>query len=279
MTRAEGFASVPTWMIRDSDVSVHALTVYASLSSRSGLREIIPGRETLAREARCSVRQVARALTELEGLGVIRRVRRKNSTGRAPNGYTLHPNGAIPVEDVESLTAEVEALGRGGRGLGEQGYGTQPANHTSYRGRDSEAEKDEVERATVVAVEPDVFEQIWVAWHPKRRGASKVGRAKLSAALKVVDVATIVDAVRRDVAVWRTWPPQDFQFIPLLSTWLSQGRWEESSAAQPRGTVRSFAQQKQDSTLALVARYQEEERHAEVGNGDAAGVRAIAAGA
>jgi hypothetical protein len=83
------------------------------------------------------------------------------------------------------------------------------------------------------------FDRIWSTWHPQRRGTTKLVRAKLDAAVKTVggvsQLGVILDAVDRDVAVWRTWPAGDAQFIPLLPTWLNQGRWEPQAAAQPRG--------------------------------------------
>ncbi len=80
----------------------------------------------------------------------------------------------------------------------------------------------------------EVLGVIWHLWPTPRRGTTKVARAKLAAARKAVPLPIVLEAVRRDVAVWRSWPPQDVQYIPLLTTWLNQGRWEPQAAAQPR---------------------------------------------
>jgi hypothetical protein len=202
-------------MIRDADVSIYALTVYAALSSRSGLREIIPGQATLAREARCSERQVRRALTELEDLGVVSRVRRKNASGRAPDGYTLHPNGGPEVADSQSATTAVADSGDAGTGLGEQGYRTEAAI-TPLLGRDSEVEREEVDRA---------IDEIWSMWPSARRSTRKVVDRSLRTALKVASWQTISEAARAHTDVWRGWPSSELQFVPLLSTWLNQERW------------------------------------------------------
>lgn len=219
MSRAEGFAPIPTWMIRDASVSVYALTVYAALSSRSGLREIIPGRETLATEARCSVRQVARALVELEELGVVQRVRRKNKVGRASNGYALHPNGRLTVEDSQSSTSEVEDSDDRGSGLGEQGYGTGSAI-TPIRGRDREAEREEAESELAARLA-----WIWDRWPAPRRSTRKVVERSLRTALKSARWETIAQAAHEHTSVWSSWPSVEQQFVPLLSTWLNQERW------------------------------------------------------
>lgn len=80
----------------------------------------------------------------------------------------------------------------------------------------------------------EAFDVIWHLWPSPRRGTTKVVRAKLAAAKKAVALDVVIDAVRRDVTVWQSWPSQDVQYIPLLPTWLSQGRWEPQAAAQPR---------------------------------------------
>lgn len=223
MSRSEGFAPIPTWMIRDAEVSIYALTVYAALSSRSGLREIIPGRDTLAKEARCSVRQVARALTELEELGVVRRVRRKNVTGRASNGYTLHPNGHVAVEDSQSSTSEVEDSSDVGMGLGEQGYGPGSAMRSFYRGRDSEAEIEEAESVPS-------FAEFWSVW-PKKNSKKDAERA-WSKAIKKTDAAAIVNAAR---AYAESPNRPEAQFVPYGATWLNGERWNDPLPAPRAG--------------------------------------------
>lgn len=215
MSRSEGFAAVPTWMIRDAKVSVYAITVYAALSSRAGLREIIPGRELLAQEARCSVRQVARALSELEELGVVERVRRKGAAGRAPNGYTLHPNGRTTVEDSQSRTSEVEDSHDRGRGLGEQGLRTESAMDSSYRGRDSEVEREEVDSAPS-------FDVFWTIW--PRKDAKKAAQAAWSKAIKRASAEQIIFAA----ANYAQSPHRpEKQYVPHAATWLNGDRWDD----------------------------------------------------
>lgn len=262
----EAYVQVPNDWARDPRLSRRARGLLVEIMShRVGWHVTIRSLARAGKEGRDAIQT---ALNELLEAGYIQRMQGRGDAGKF---------GEIEYELCEPAVAGFSVHGSAVSGSAVSGESDHKEEHLE---EDHPAEDHLVSASRdVVAVKPDVFDEIWGAWHPKRRGASKVSRAKLTAALKTVDVVTVLAAVRRDVAVWRTWPPQDFQFIPLLSTWLSQGRWEESSAAQPRGTVRTFAQQKQDSTLALVARYQEEERHAEIGNGDAAGVRAIAAGA
>lgn len=103
MSAAQGFAAVPTWMIRDRSIKRSSVLVYASLASRSGLGEIYPSQDTIAEESGCSVRTVRSALSELEERGLVERRVRRSTDGRATSlttGYTLHPNGrAATVAD------------------------------------------------------------------------------------------------------------------------------------------------------------------------------------
>ncbi|WP_454113523.1 hypothetical protein [Microbacterium maritypicum] len=215
MSRSEGFAAVPTWMIRDAEVSIYAITVYASLSSRAGLREIIPGQQTLAREARCSERQVRRALIELEELGVVSRVRRKSRTGRAPDGYTLHPNGRTEVPDSQSVTSEVPDSEDGGTGLREQGFRTVSAVRSSLIGRDSEVEKEEVENAPS-------FDVFWTVW--PRKDAKKAAEAAWSNAVKKHPAEQIIFAA----AAYAQSPHRpEKKFVPYASSWLNGERWND----------------------------------------------------
>lgn len=125
------------------------------------------------------------------------------------------------------------------------------------------------------------FEQAWNLWPAPRRGTRKKSGSSWRTALAAnggpshADV--ILDAIARDVAVWRTWPRSDVQYIPLLSTWLNQERW---TGAPPLPRSGSRAQQRQDNNLALVAGYREEEnRREEIRGGAAAGLLSIDRGA
>lgn len=128
----------------------------------------------------------------------------------------------------------------------------------------------------------DAFAAVWDRWPSPRRGTTKKSGSAFRTALTAVgglrNVRVILDAIDRDVAVWRTWPRSDVQFIPLLSTWLNQERWQPSAAALPRTSRETFAQQKQDNNLALLARYREGDGDAEIGSGRAGHLRAVDAG-
>ena len=96
MSKAEGFAAVPNWMIRERRVPRNAILVYASLSSRAGMGAIFPSQATIAEESGLSERTVRRMMKSLEDLGVVERRARRGSEGRSTSktdGYSLHPNG------------------------------------------------------------------------------------------------------------------------------------------------------------------------------------------
>lgn len=121
MSRAEGFAAVPNWMIRDRQVPRNAILVYASLSSRAGMGAIFPSQATIAEESGLSERTVRTMLKSLEEIGVVeRRVRRGvegKSTSRT-DAYTLHPNGRD--EGPATVAGRSKGPANGGQGSGNQ---------------------------------------------------------------------------------------------------------------------------------------------------------------
>lgn len=107
----EGYAAIPTWMLRDETISAPAVLVYASLASRAGFASIHPGQKVIATEARCSERRVRDAIKELEARGLVERVERRYASGqRASDGYVLH-SGVRP-----SSRAELPAIPAGSGG-------------------------------------------------------------------------------------------------------------------------------------------------------------------
>lgn len=127
MSKVEGFAAVPNWMVRDENVPGRDVLVYASLASRSGLGGIYPSQQTIAKETQLSERTVRTALRELEELGVIQRVtRRATKRGRSTGlttMYTLTPNGNLADEEEPAIIAgrsEGPATEEEGTGKSEQ---------------------------------------------------------------------------------------------------------------------------------------------------------------
>lgn len=196
MSRAEGFAAIPNWMIRDRQVSRRAVLVYASLASRSGLGGIYPSQATIAEESGVSERTARTALAELEQLGVIERVRRTDSQGhRLPDGYALHPNG------LTATSAGREAL---------------PAIPTG----------NQLQDAPLIEVEPDRhgerFDAFWSVY--PRKAGKELARKAFATAVKKVGAEVVIAGARRFAA-----DPNlpEKRFIPHPSTWLSRGSWDD----------------------------------------------------
>ncbi|MFE2772264.1 helix-turn-helix domain-containing protein [Microbacterium resistens] len=211
MSRAEGFAAVPNWMIREKRVPRNAVLVYASLASRSGLGGIHPSQATIAEESGLSERTVRSMLRELEQLGVIQRMRRtsgKRGRGnRLPDGYTLHPNGSV------DLSAE------------SAGSNEQPEADDVQPATERDATGNERHGTHLYKAEPVEVEPVEVA--PRKRGSRIPDPFVLTAEMKAwaasevpgLDVAAhtreFVDYWRAEtgakaskadwVATWRNW--------------------------------------------------------------------------
>lgn len=236
-----GFAAVPNWMVRDETVSVYAITVYTALASHSGPGGIHPSQKVLAQESRCSERQVRYALVELETLGVVERVRRKDSKGRASNGYTLHPNGrlrageeAYEVKAGGAATPEVKAHGAGG-------YGTQ-------RQIAPLIEEEPIKKNPSI-VSP-AFDDFW-AVYPRRAGKAAAAAKWQHLEKRGVDLSLVLAGARRFAS-----DPNlpEATFIPHPITWLNQGRWEDDPLPAREGGRVSPS----DRALATIALGQEQ---------------------
>lgn len=216
---SEGFAAVPNWMIRDSNLSIYALMVYTALASHSGRGGIFPSYEILASEARCSERKVGEALAELKAAGVIETVRRKSRAGRASNGYSLHPNGGV--------SSEVPAPGA------ETG-GAVPAPDdsqvTAPHAEEEEPLKNEEEPAILFALESqdesaaptDDFDAFWQAY-PRHVGKVSAKR-RFEGLARKTGPKRMVDGARRFAEEMRETDPR---FIPHPTTWLNRGGWDD----------------------------------------------------
>jgi hypothetical protein len=109
-----GFAIVPNWMIRDTNISAYGIAVFVALASHSGPGGIYPSHATLAAESRCSERKVRAALNELKDIGVITWTKRRDpKLGQITNTYTLLVNGP-ETDDTRRHTVP------GGGGTSEQ---------------------------------------------------------------------------------------------------------------------------------------------------------------
>lgn len=82
-----------------------------------------------------------------------------------------------------------------------------------------------------------LYQELWALWPSTRRSTHKEAGKAFAGALRVVGgkegAAAILEAARRHAAVWRTWPHDQVQYIPLLPTWLNKERWTAPDP-QPR---------------------------------------------
>ena len=217
MSRAEGFAAVPNWMIREKAVPRNAILVYASLSSRAGMGAIFPSQATIAEESGLSERTVRTMLARLEELGVIERRARRGSEGRGnskTDGYTLHPNGRID--------GSANLAGRSER----------PANETPPTGNEQqstpliEVDREEVDKDSARG---SFFDDFWAVW--PRKDAKKNAAVAFARAVQRADVRVIVAAA---TAYAQSPHRPEKQYVPHAATWLNGDRWNDP-LPEPRG--------------------------------------------
>lgn len=218
---AEGFAQIPNWLIRETDLSIYGIAVYAALSSHNGRGGIYPSIPKLAQEARCSERSVQKALAELRALGVLRVERRKRVAGDSDtNVYHL-------LNSVESSPES------GAHGAGGGAHHAPGVVHTVHQGGAHHAPKEEPLEEEPIEEEPpkapkgavsvaNHFDVFW-SMYPRKVGKPQARGAYLKA-LKREAEAVIIGAVERMLADPNL-PEQ--QFIPHPSTWLNRDGWND----------------------------------------------------
>lgn len=213
---AEGFAAVPTAMLRDESVSMHAVMVYAVLASYGGYEVVAPKRETIAKFARCSVRKVADALNELEELGVLERERRTNSRGQATTCYVL-VTGRRAVKASGALTDRVEAPSASGGGTSEQ---------VTPIYTDRESEIDNPQTPTGGELLETLFFEAWEYWPKKTE--KKASLAKFKVKVREQFAGRPGDLVEQILRFGQAYAATtETRFVPALSAWLNRERWTD----------------------------------------------------
>lgn len=225
----EGFAAIPTWLIRDTDVSIYALSTYAALATYSGLGGIFPTIPTLARDARCSQRKVQDALRELVAVGALRVERRQAAHGGpTSNLYHLQPNGPLPgAQDAPGA------------------HGAPPPAQDMHQGGARGADEVDTLQVATSEVTPlppasggddwraaarGKFPELWLRWPKKIDKKLALERwNRLMGRVTYEEARTIYAAAQRHGAIYAAWPPDAAEFIPYFAHWLSKRRWEDEN--------------------------------------------------
>lgn len=208
-----------------------------------------PSVATLAEYAVCSPRTVHRRLRDLEGRGLIRRGDQGMvdhlPADRRPVVYDL-PTGMSDWHPVENGVSPVTRRGVTGGTDGVTRVADKPSmNHPEPSNPPKPPEggeqgvliaPEQEPTRTAASVYPDAFETLWSTW-PKRRtdtagkkaahtawARAVLGTAKRPARVDAATVQAAVEAYAADPNLPD--PETEAQFIPNLTTWLNQDRWE-----------------------------------------------------
>lgn len=255
---AEGFAAIPTWMIRDVEkVSGYAIAVYGVLASRSGYRSVFPGQTLIAAEARCSERKVRDALVELEQLGVVERVKRGAAGGgRRTDAYRLmdRPLG----EDEETNPAhdagngEFPAPAERVSGTSEQSSPYIEIDRAEIDKAASTAQSKHSASELALVESRDLLAAAFQAFYsayPRKVGREGAERAFAKAAKRTGSFQVIIDGARRLAADPNLPSGKDRNFIPHPTTWLNQGRWDDEPLPPRAGAASGTAVERMAARL------------------------------
>lgn len=240
------------------------LIVLADMADEAG--SCFPRVSLIAERANLTAKNAKAAIRRLEEMGLVRTVQRPvpGSKNRS-NRYFLSVPGAADPYDIDDQIggSEQPPTGRSEQtptGGPEQTPITITSNpHQEEPPYSPPAGTSPQSVAVADNQHPsgpsaeEVLSALWHFWPSFRRPSRKLGVQKVAAALRVATPEQIIESARRHSEVWVTYAPDDQQFIPMMTTWLNQHRWE-IDAAPPRATAPSPARRRQDEHLAVIER-------------------------
>lgn len=254
----KAFTMVPDWLV-ESDLSLHDYVVLLVLMKHGRTTgRCTPGFAVIARQARVSRDTVMRSLRSLEERGLIEIERRRVGTKNLSNEYRLHVDRArvVAPSDHSEGGRSQHLVAHSDQGWSLPATLTKPINESHERdtAASSESSSDVVSAiesqhapGAIVLDMADVFDRVWVEW-PKK-SAKKTARAKFEIAAGRHPRG--IDGLAADVIAHgrahRAHTPE--QFVPMLSTWLTGDRWEDSLPTPRRGDTAT------DRNAAIFARY------------------------
>lgn len=230
----EGFAVIPTWMLRCGDFSKSELIVYLHFASYAGSRNLSPSQEWLAHLTGYSVRTVRDAIAGLVDKGVLERnttYRRGASGGRRNDRYRLVSAPWFEDDEAADFDEGLPADFAGKEGVtGKKRQGL-PAkndksllfininNNNKYMRKNSANNVQDVDAA---------FEE-WYSIYPRKRQRANAAKAFHKAWAKVNgDLDVLLNAVRAMLPEWQAMKATGHgDKIPYPATWLNREGWAD----------------------------------------------------
>ncbi len=202
-----GFAAVPNWIVRSQEFSLHQKIVYMVLAShvgRAGSWAMTHGQ--IAEEAGVGTTTVKKALGELRERGLIDWVEADADNNWVGNTYFL--------ETVDPLVAQRRTPRR---------QATTPPSRGDYKREEPQEEPTETPPTpSSIDEKAEEFEALWMAW-PNQKGKAPARRKWMTLTLKKRE--KIIPLLLAHANAHRQHTPP--QYIPMLSTWLNQERWDD----------------------------------------------------
>jgi len=220
-----------TWASQQVTGTPSRKAVLMNLADRAGYEwECWPSQATIARDTELSVRQVRRALTDLEAAGFITRGHRYGQGGgRTSDMITLTGHGVRNA--AEGLPDMVSGGYRTSRPGGADMVSAKPSeNHHSEPSLTLIPFGGVTEAASTSAMD-DAFELFWVTYH--RTGPKKVAHACWQSAVKKDSPDAIQAGLERWIAYWDS---PDATKIKWPQGWLNEERWRDDPPVIRAGT-------------------------------------------
>lgn len=252
----QGFAMVPRWIIEDDTISQNATCVFMALAGRMGRAgSAFPSHKLLAKEAKCSVASVKRALNELRELGIVKWESRwrGGANSQTSNLYTVNLNPEPVAQETPPLTGSYpENTGmQGGEVKNESSQGalpqitvatpqvtmSYPPGHHELPVNKIQVNKNQVPKDSLGSTEDATtprnvtpilqvsaaFDQAYSHWPKKTE--KKMSEQAFRKATKKLPVPQLVATIAKFGQAYRESTPT--QMVPALCVWLNHERWDD----------------------------------------------------
>lgn len=214
------FAPIPEAMVYDPGINSNAMRVYAILARHGeDPHSCYPSHRRIGELSGLSPRSIPRLVKDLEEAGWVTIVRRWDEVGDpTSNGYHVH------VERAGLRGVRAQERGPSTRGSGEGSTrGSAPKESNLNESQLTMDEDMQIQRDAPVFI-AEVFFQLWNAWPPSKRYDREKCLAKFTTAMRTADATQALLKARALIAAKTE--SNEAKFIPDLSTWINQKRWE-----------------------------------------------------
>ena len=206
----QGYGVIPKKVMKDTELSAEAKTIYAYLCSYcGGGNTAFPSISLMSHDLNMSDNRLLKYRKELIEKGYIRIEKNRDKKGFTNNVYMLPTNVYRQIEGIQNVGKQIV-------GIQNEGTNNNSNNNNNInKNKNNKASYDLKNR----------FENLWKEY-PNKKGKNNAFKAYKKAVEDGVTDEVILDGIRRynkEIQLKKT----EKKYIAYGSTWFNQKRWED----------------------------------------------------